>query len=181
VDLATGRAFYDQVISFLNRSPYTRGSFVTIDTDCGQKLTLTPTHLLSVSTTQSAADAQMIFADEVRTGHYLQCIVGDGAMNTSMCNVTNISAANLHSGVYSPLTMSGVIVVDGVAASCYGRVASHRMAHAAMFPIRTAFTARKLLGRERYEWSSDLEYGEHPYTVALKGLGRWVLPDSWWY
>jgi len=42
-------------------------------------------------------------------------------------------------GIFAPLTMTGTVVVDGVAASCYAATKSHTAAHAALAPARAAY------------------------------------------
>jgi hypothetical protein len=39
-------------------------------------------------------------------------------------------------GVYSPLTTSGTLIVDGFQTSCYAEVGSHKLAHTVMAPLR---------------------------------------------
>jgi len=64
-------------------------------------------------------------------------------------------------GVYAPLTLEGTIIVNGIAASCYAYTHSHRLAHAAMKPVRAMWkkhpekamshhTGKHIAGSHRY-------------------------------
>ena len=66
-------------------------------------------------------------------------------------------------GAYSPLTMEGNIVVDGILVSCYAS-ADHNLAHLGMTPMR---------------WFPDIvDYifgNDHVYVNIAKDLGRLAL------
>ena len=57
----------------------------------------------------------------------------DGTLSPD--TVTNVTD-EIKQGYIAPLTGEGTLIVDGVAASCYGTLSSHRVAHAALAPMR---------------------------------------------
>lgn len=48
-------------------------------------------------------------------------------------------------GYSAPLTMSGTLLVDGVLASCYAIIDSHKIAHAVMAPARWWYSMNEML------------------------------------
>ena len=68
-------------------------------------------------------------AASVGVGHYLLSATGP-------TRVRSVLYQELV-GVFAPLTSSGTLLVDGLLASCYADVGSHRMAHVAALPVRT--------------------------------------------
>ena len=72
-------------------------------------------------------------------------------------------------GAYVPLTNTGNLVVGGVLASCYGSF-NHDIAHFAMKPVQ------QLKGM--LEWIFGWNNGVQVYTIIVKSVGRYIMPDS---
>ena len=75
---------------------------------------------------------------------------------------------NTFLGAYTPVTMEGNIIVDGVLASCYPS-ADHDVLHLGMTPIRWF--------PQIIQWIMGVENGFQTYIVFVADIGRWVLPD----
>ena len=160
-----GSFHFSPVLLFLDRDPREWRRFVTIRTESGHELTLTPSHLLYArdysGSSQSAdpsmnsieessagdsnsADFEVLYAREIDEGmHVLVLDGGTGLARPS--RVVSVEGA-ARRGVYAPLTAAGNVVVDGVLASCYALVDSQAVAHAAFAPVRWWEGAKFLLG-----------------------------------
>ena len=85
-------------------------------------------------------------------------------------------------GVYSPLTSQGNIIVDGVLASCYSDFDSHAIQHVAWAPFRwwdnalKSFTALKAQPGGNDVEKSNLDSGVHWYGQGLHLLAKSMLP-----
>lgn len=166
-----GPLVYSPVLSFLDRQPNTTKSFFVIGTRAGLNITLTAAHLIFVTDCpslagetrkDSAGELRTVFASEVRPG---QCVLT--AQNEAALSVVTFVEERSGSGLYAPLTHSGSIVVNGVLASCYAALDSHRLAHWVLAPLRFFYS---LMGPS--EAQSD---GLHWYPRLLQRLGRTLL------
>ena len=75
------------------------------------------------------------------------------------------------SGAYTPITMEGRILVDGILASCYASV-NHDLAHIGMTPIQWFSRAMEWI----FGVISAENNGMLPYVMINKKLGRFLLP-----
>lgn len=66
-------------------------------------------------------------------------------------------------GLYAPVTTSGRIVVDSVAASCYGNHPDHYLSHLVFSPIRWLYYWAPWM----YDGDAVAEDGSHPYVSFL--------------
>ena len=163
---------FSPVLLFLDRDPDEWRRFVTIRTESGHELTLTPSHLLyarddsgssrsadhsmmnSIEESSSSAfeesDFEVFYAREIDEGmHVLVLDAAAAAAKGGLVRPSRVVSveATARRGVYAPLTAAGNLVVDGVLASCYALVDSQSVAHAAFAPVRWWEGARRgLLG-----------------------------------
>jgi len=127
-----GRVEWSQVCGWLHREPTKSATYVRISTS-RRSVVISPAHLLAIVRNGAI---EFVPASEVRPGTaLLECDTNPTASNVWGNPVTKMEVVEAE-GVYAPLTVSGTIVVDGVAASCYADTRSHRGAHAAMKPMR---------------------------------------------
>ena len=73
---------------------------------------------------------------------------------------------NIPTGAYTPMTMEGQILVDGVLASCYAFY-DHDLAHIGTAPIRWI--------PQIMEWIFGKEKGISVYMAVTEDVGRWFL------
>ena len=189
---------FSPVLLFLDRDPDEWRRFVTIRTESGHELTLTPSHLLyardssaagpasansigasgdwNAKAGEAASDFEVFYAREIDEGmHVLVHDGGRGRLRPS--RVVSVEAA-ARRGVYAPLTAAGNVVVDGVLASCYALVDSQSVAHAAFAPVRWWQAARRLLGAaEDAREPKEHLVGVHWYAKWLNSLGELLLPS----
>ena len=72
-------------------------------------------------------------AKDVQNGMEIYVMNPDGKLIID--KVSNVSDV-LKQGYLAPLTDEGTLLVNEVAASCYGTISSHRLAHAVLAPMR---------------------------------------------
>lgn len=183
-----GPLVYSPVLSFLDRRPNVTSVFYAIGTDSGHRVTLTAAHLVfltdcawnetrgeprldSVQEAGSSRDRglRIVFASEVRPGQCLLTSGGEAGSRGTFSPVTSVHVQT-STGLYAPLTERGSIVVDGVLASCYAAVDSHRLAHWALAPLRFFYS---LMGP-----SGTQTDGLHWYPWLLQRLGTTLLDSE---
>jgi len=175
-----GRLRYDDVIAFMHRQPQLLTSFSVIATVAGHRLVATSDHLIFTSPNQSAsfADAaQPGFVAYLHPGNDSVYVTTSGSKRVGVSMVTNVTVVTGR-GVFAPLTSSGTIVVDGVAASCYAFVSSHRVAHTSMAPLRLAAGACSWWRCRDNTASRPVVDGVHWYAHLLRRLTELLLPHS---
>jgi hypothetical protein len=211
----TGQLRFDDVVAFLDRSAVTRrpetAVYLTVVTENGHQLTLTPAHLIYTSDKPDVTwsdDIRPVFADRLQTGSYV--FVGDGnatdgvqtktiayAYPSKISRIETTVGKSRDLGFYAPLTERGTIVVDDVIASCYAVFGNHDVAHVATAPVRYSYSVDRFLR----QWlsppmlsplpfpvrnaSSSVAVGTdgvHWYADVLRTVAGFVLPrDYWWY
>lgn len=172
-----GDLLYSPVLSFLDRQPNTTKIFYVIGTSAGLNITLTAAHLIFVTDCESSWEEGMVsgrkptglrtvFASEVRPGQCVLTQQGRAGSQAAPSLVTFVEERR-SSGLYAPLSQHGSIVVNGVLASCYAAVDSHRLAHWVLAPLRFFYS---LMGPS--EPQAD---GLHWYSWLLQRLGHTLL------
>lgn len=203
-----GRPVYSEVLMFMDRDAAQQREFVRIDTEGGANVTVTPGHLVYVRK-RGTAETRYMFADRVEEGDHLLVATADGRELVPR-RVRRIGA-ELHRGVFAPLTREGTIVVDDVTASCYAMVNRQWLAHWSFAPVRAWRTMQRWLdwgssgeGLLRGSTSSRLEdgggaeaartetttattativtsSGMHWYAYALYSIKGLLVPSDWMY
>jgi len=124
----SGDAVFSPFLGWLHRDDNLTATFVTITTASGNKISLTPLHLLAVTENVNKSPG-MRFANTVRVGDYLW------SGGSGLTRVTAVTSRVLK-GVYAPLTSTGTLLVDDLLASSYAHLANHEVAHLAFLPYR---------------------------------------------
>lgn len=144
----TGQIVYSQVLLFLHREQESWSTFLSLETEDGNTLSLTPDHLvfLASSCGNDIKEYQAQFASRAKTGDcVLISAVGGQARPSQIISVS----VEVSEGVYAPLTEAGTLFVDGVLASSYAVVEDHRLAHGAFGPLRLIYSLHQLLSEEK--------------------------------
>ncbi|KAJ8370055.1 hypothetical protein SKAU_G00100830 [Synaphobranchus kaupii] len=131
----SGQVVLSRVLLFLHRDPGLRVRFLTVETEGGGRLSVTPSHLvfLAPNRTLDHSRYQARFASRARPGHYV-LVRGDGG-GLRPSRIVSVAWTEGR-GVYAPLTEHGTLFVDGVLASSYAVVEDHWLAHQAFYPLR---------------------------------------------
>ncbi|XP_060913987.1 desert hedgehog protein [Labrus mixtus] len=140
----TGHVVFSQVLLFLHRDQKSWSTFLSLETEDRQRLTLTSHHLvfLSPNCRLDRDEYQAQFASRAKTGGCVLIHTAEG----QVCPSRIISVSEVESvGVYAPLTEAGTLFVDGVLASSYALVEDHRLAHWAFGPVRLLSSFKQLI------------------------------------
>ena len=173
-----GSLHYDDVIAFMHRQPQLMTSFSVITTVDGYQLVATDDHLVFTSADQSASfsdGAPPTFMSHLHSGNDSVYVTTPDSKHLAVSMVMSVTKVT-ERGVFAPLTSSGTIVVDGVAASCYALVSSHRVAQLAMAPLRLA--ARTCSWWNCYDDTLSPVDGVHWYAQFMRRLAESLFPDS---
>ena len=160
---------FSEVIAFLHYQPTEIAVYLTLDTEQGSSITISANHLVftAISPESSSMKVQPLLAGEIKEGDSL--IVCDEQNQPATSQVTKIHTVQKQ-GVYAPLTRSGVIVVDGVMASCYASFHSHDLAHVAFAPLRLYSSISK--------GPPQPKEGIHGYAMSLYKTVKFFSPHS---
>ncbi|KAL4646169.1 indian hedgehog protein-like [Arapaima gigas] len=140
----SGQLVPSQVLVFLHQDPESIAQFLVLDTEHGQRLSLTPSHLvfLAPNDTLHPSQYQAQFASRARQGYYVLIQGEEGGVQPS--RIVSISVKE-GKGVYAPLTEHGTLFVEGVLASSYATVEDHTLAHWAFEPFRFLLSITQLV------------------------------------
>ncbi|KAM6908171.1 sonic hedgehog protein [Lycodopsis pacificus] len=168
-----GNPIYTDFIMFIDQDSTTRRLFYVIETDSGQKITLTAAHLLFVGrNTTEGERMSAIFASQVQSGQ--KVFVFDSERSRLEPVTVKRIYTQEHEGSFAPVTVQGTVVVDQVLASCYAVIEDHDLAHWALAPVRLAHWVSSLLFSSQPRVSAQND-GVHWYSKILYQLGTWLL------
>ncbi|XP_008279010.1 sonic hedgehog protein [Stegastes partitus] len=170
-----GNPIYTDFIMFIDQDSTTRRLFYVIETDSGQKISLTAAHLLFVAqngSTETHRRMSAVFASQVQPGQSV--FVLDDAERLVPVTVKRIYTQT-DEGSFAPVTVQGTVVVDQVLASCYAVIEDHDLAHWALAPVRLAHWVSSLLFSSQQPPVSAQSDGVHWYSKILYQLGTWLL------
>jgi len=131
-----GSVQWSDVCAWAHREPTKVAKYLKLTTsNTGRQITMSPEHLVAVA---KQGKIDYVQAGTVRPGDRL--LACDTAAQTGATPVWQETVHRIDLveslGVYAPVTLTGTISVDGVAASCYAGTHSHTAAHAALKPVR---------------------------------------------
>ncbi|CAJ0570109.1 unnamed protein product, partial [Mesorhabditis spiculigera] len=182
VPTANGVPKYELVEMFYHRVPDRKTNFVLIETENGRKLAVTPLHLLPVG---SCDDMRQLMnnsdaIDQALRGSRFayRAQVGDcvlAADDEGQVDVERIVKVGrrISTGIYSPITVEGSIIVDGVLASCFAQVESHAT-HKILYDFTHWAYRMTGLATSTEQWSDVLPLPKMIHY--MHELSRHVLP-----
>lgn len=118
---------FEPIDWFIHRNHNDNVTFLKLTTTAGKSLQLTDNHLLPVipcdldtkhMDINDVYAEYSVFSRKIQPGH---CLLTDDGVET-VATVESLSKP----GYYSPVTESGTIIVNGVHASCFSSVESHK-------------------------------------------------------
>ncbi|XP_041655865.1 desert hedgehog protein [Cheilinus undulatus] len=162
----TGQVVFSQVLLFLHQDHESWSTFLSLETETGHRLTLTPHHLVFLSghCTLDRNEYLAQFAIRAKIGGCVLIHTAEGQVHPSRI----VSVSVMESvGVYAPLTEAGTVFVDGVLASSYALVEDHRLAHWAFGPVRLLSSLKNALWGETTQKQQSTESGAaYPKTPS---------------
>ena len=190
---ANNELVFSPIILDLHRSPKDTNKFLILRTNSGHSLTLSPQHLVyrkqkNMDTndnkeTTNIQSFRPVFASDVIIGDSV--LVHDRHTGVKLAVVINVEEIML-TGVYSPLTSEGNIVVDDILASCYSDFDNHELQHLAFAPFRwmyslLQFTSTANLKPPHTDGSMNPEDDNvHWYGQGLHVLSEILFPSKLW-
>lgn len=154
----TGQVVFSQVLLFLHQDQESRSTFLSLETEDGHRLAVTPNHLvfLAPHCRLDISEYQAHFASRAKRGDCVLIHTAEGQVRPSPIISVSVEESL---GVYAPLTEAGTVFVDGVLASSYALVEDHRLAHWAFGPVRLLSSFNQLLWGEttKEEQNTDSE------------------------
>ncbi|KAE9552918.1 hypothetical protein FO519_003860 [Halicephalobus sp. NKZ332] len=171
---------FEKVEMFYHREPETVTKFVHLKTESGKTLSLTPLHLLPFDDCEKLSESDFDiddiealmrkskFAHKITSG---QCVVTVSEENKIIIDKVVFVGRKISKGIYSPMTVEGSLVANGVLASCFSQIESHgtqKLAYDFLFRIYNFFGYMKEAFVETQEIPSMLNY--------IHVLSRHVLP-----
>nr|XP_015823372.2 desert hedgehog protein [Nothobranchius furzeri] len=143
----TGQVVFSQVLSFLHQNKESWSTFLSLETEDGHRLVLTPHHLvfLAPDFRCGGSEYRAQFASRAKARDCVLISTAGGLTRPSQ--IVSISETE-SMGVYAPLTEAGTLFVDGVLVSSYALLENHRLAHWAFGPLRLLHPLNQLLWGE---------------------------------
>lgn len=166
-----GRLTWSQVCGWAHRDQQASAPYLRLTTSHRQ-LVVSGDHLVA---TIAGSSISFVPAKTIQPGHTLvECdnSTAEGSAGVWGNRVVSVDAVHAQ-GVFAPLTLTGTVVVDGVAASCYAATKSHTLAHAAMKPVRAGWRHNP----EKYATAANHSTakhvpGSHRYVDVLAHVAR---------
>lgn len=142
-----GEVVFSPVLLFLHQDPKSWATFVSLKTEDGHRLALTPHHLVFIANHSGVHSNkyQAQFSSKTQTGDYV--LVHKAHRQVAPSRIISVSVEE-SVGVYAPLTEDGTLFVNGILASSYALVEDHGLAHWAFGPVRIFSTVYQLLWGE---------------------------------
>jgi len=166
LDVATQLPKIDYVMAFSHRVPAgsRNSSYTCLTLERGDTMCATPLHLICIPKSDnnvSFAECQYVFAKDIEPGCTIVQLNPSLPSAFTLEKVLNVTTEYADRGLYSPITASGTLVVDGVLASCYATIPSHMLAHWLWSPLRVLHSAYSYFGLNGFQhaFSSILEAG----------------------
>ena len=171
-----GKLAYSPFIAFLVKVPSDETEFVTLQTEDGNILSLTPSHLIFRN-----SSSKPVFASSIKPGDYVYSLDKQAPSSLQVQNVTKIGRTKVL-GAYAPLTAEGTIVVDNIVASCYGVLEDHQFLHTAFAPLRLLnYLIPSMVGQnqEGLHWYSEImqAFGKRTFKYIVGDHQAKVHPD----
>lgn len=167
-------AYFAPMSLWIHREPDVVMKFVTIMTDYGKMLALTPRHLIFRNKCDEfyedrihvlPPNSQAVYANELEVGDCVFLLYKNGFRQQKLQDISITSRR----GIFSPLTPNGRILVNDMLASCYSDV-NEATLQTTYFSVMTAVRKRVLdLFGSWIDQSVDLPLGSE-FSMELLRL-----------
>ncbi|KAI1732127.1 hint module domain-containing protein [Ditylenchus destructor] len=120
---------YSPIVMFLHKKPNEKALYLRVETESGRHLKLTEFHLIYTTKNCIAGDKlRLVHARDLKVGYCVYVLSNETESVSTLYSsrVTAIRQVN-DFGIFSPLTASGDILVNGVLASCHSNMAAQTL------------------------------------------------------
>ncbi len=126
---STGGLLYEDLFLWSHAIPHTKATFISVTTEHGKVLRLSPGHFLHVQ-----AIGNLLRAQDVRPRDIIFAVHPDLSImrKERVVSVERVAGR----GLYCPHTTGGSLVVDGVIVSCYTDLFPPTITHHVLAPVR---------------------------------------------
>ena len=142
--------------------------FYTIESEAGEKISLTADHLIGIVSLHSVI---YIPAKHVRLGDLLLISSRNQIQSSRIIEIRK----EMKSGWFAPLTVKGTLLVNGILVSCFASVSDHFLAQMFLTPLRFYYRIFRL-------FSSGDPFNAHLIRRTLMRIYHWIywspLKDS---
>ncbi|CAF0793348.1 unnamed protein product [Didymodactylos carnosus] len=153
-----------EIIGMLDNEPEKFGLLKLLTTSSGRQLSLSSSHLIPTK-----SDGYLM-AKNLQLDMKIYVVTSDKQLTVeTIVNITDI----WKQGYAAPLTQSGTIIVNNVAASCYATIKSHQLAHAVLAPMRWWYSLSKNTISDAY----SIQNGVHWFPKTLFKIASFLLPS----
>ena len=176
---------YSPIIMQLHRAQKEKAMFIVLRTSTGQSLTVTPQHLVYTIKRKERKDEakgkenmnafRTVFAANVERGDLLMMHDKHYKLESDM--VVDVEEVEL-TGLYSPLTSQGNIIVDNILASCYSDFESHELQHLAFLPVRWLYAFSEIIAPMKNNDTANGVISEDDEGVFWYGQGLHVFANA---
>lgn len=193
-----GELTFSPILLFLDRDPEERRAFVTLITEDGRSIEVTPHHLVFARRQSEADDSESsndvevtesdlspTYAGDLEAGDVIYTLDLSGETAGSGSGKRPLRASRvvdtrlrMRNGVFAPLTVEGNLVVDGVLASCYAQIHSQTLAHWAFLPVRMLESIKQIFSSSHLSQGADSSTGIHWYAKSLYSMAPYVIPSQ---
>uniref|UniRef100_A0AC35TYS5 HintC domain-containing protein n=1 Tax=Rhabditophanes sp. KR3021 TaxID=114890 RepID=A0AC35TYS5_9BILA len=187
---------YEKVEMFYHRKPDYVQQFLTIETQSGNKLSLTDLHLLPFGDCKNALAAiqtEESLHNWMLTSRYAykaqkgQCVISHDENNNLIVDKIIKIGRKYSKGIYSPITVEGSIVTDRILTSCFSQIESHSIQKLAYDAIMMFYRAFGYFSGNLYQYNylftfvfsenTDLIIQEIPTSLdMLHQLSWYIVP-----
>lgn len=152
---------FSRFVIFMHKDEEMIAEYILIKTTLGKSISISPLHLIATQKEINSSKIDFVFARDVKSSDYL--ITEDSVEQIAEIKVI------YEKGAYAPLTESGTISVNSIAASCYAHTKYPDLIHLLFQPI---------IQFSKY-FSIDSQTMDSFFQTESKEMG---LPkDAFWY
>ena len=166
-----GETIHTEVIGFLHKETKTDAEFCKFEISTGNVVMLSPQHLIFRKENSTSPPAA-VFASDIKLGNLLYTSNERVARYKAVTRISMVT----ETGVYTPLTKEGTLLVNGILVSCYATWPSHEVAHFVMAPLRGLYaitgTCKRLVSFIDWTFWNDFQRmdGISWYALGLAAL-----------
>ncbi|CAM4834076.1 unnamed protein product, partial [Rotaria magnacalcarata] len=165
-----------EIMMISHSSPDIAALFIIIETETGEKISLSGRHLIPISSSRDVQTVpSFIYAEHVTTNDYVY--IRSTAVNGIALVKVRSLRTEVKMGFYSPITKDGTIIVNNITASVYASINNHQLAHVGIAPLRWYYTFLKFFSKTVEPFKSATNGELHWTHLLLLKLAETFAPQ----